>query len=462
MIDLAIKNGFVYTPSGFVRAGVAIEGEKIVAVAKEAHIPKAEKIVDAAGKFVIPGIIDVHVHMREPGFTEKEDYTTGTKAAAAGGITFVCPQPNLVPVPNTVENYMMQIELGEKKAVVDFNPIASPLLYEKGQVPELAKAGTGWFKIFQRKAAYPYDTAAGTSNTAHIYKAFKAVAPTGLYVAVHPCNIDILNETVSDLEKANLKGDYVAYWSKTYSNEELTSAALQLGYLAEKAGCKYYALHCYLSDYIDVIRRMKASGQNVVASAEALGLFPMTKEEAGEFYGPFQSFEKENQEATWRGLLDGTIDFLGTDHAPTTKESVMEALSIREPEKRGGGNPMLEVYLPLMLTAVNKGMLGDVNQGLERMVKLCAEKAARAFSFYPRKGVIQVGSDADITIVDLDREDTITTEKYARYTKAHWTPYVGRKVKGVPTHTIVRGSIVMEEGEILVNPGYGKFIKPVR
>jgi dihydroorotase-like cyclic amidohydrolase len=121
---------------------------------------------------------------------------------------------------------------------------------------------------------------------------------------------------------------------------------------------------------------------------------------------------------------------------------------------------MLETYIPLMLTAVNRGMLGDGLAGLQRMVSISSERIARELGLYPRKGTIQVGSDADLTIVDMKREDTITDEKHARYTKVHWTPFVGRRVEGLPTHTIVRGSIVMEEGEILAKPGYGRFIKP--
>ncbi len=461
MIDLLIENGTVLTPSGFVKACVAIEGERIAGIAKESHLPKADKTIDAAGKFILPGIIDIHTHIREPGYTAKEDYLTGTQAAAAGGITFVCPQPNVNPVPNTVENYLAQVDLGQKKAVVDFNPVASPLLYEKGQVADLAKAGTVYFKIYQKVTRYPYDTEAGTSNVAHIYKAFKAVAPTGLYCAVHPCNHDILDETLSDLERDGRRGNYDAYWGNTYVSDELTSAAVQLDWFSAKAKCKYMAFHCWLKEYLDLVRMIKRHRKvGFLAEVEAFGAFAILKEEAKELHRPHPAFERENQEATWDALRDGTIDVMGTDHSPTSREDVIESRRSGKPENRGGGFPMLETYIPLMLTAVNDGRLGDGTEGLRRMVSICSERIAKELGMYPRKGAIQVGSDADLTLVDMKREDTMTDEKYARYTKVHWTPFVGRKIQGLPTHTIVRGTVVMEDGEILAKPGYGKFIRP--
>lgn len=462
MIDLLIENGMVHTPSGFVRAAVAIEGGRIVGIAKESHLPEADKTVDATGKFVLPGIIDVHTHIREPGYITKEDYLTGTQAAAAGGITFVCPQPNVNPAPNTVESYLNQVDLGESKAVVDFNPVASPLLYEKGQVAELAKLGTVYYKIFQKVTKYPYDTEAGTSNVAHIYKAFKAIAPTDLYCAVHPCNQDILNETLSDLEKDGRRGDYDAYWGNTYVSDELTSAAVQLEWFSAKAGCKYMAFHCWLKEYLDLVRMIKKHRKiGFLAEVEAFGAFAILREEAKELHRPHPAFERENQQATWTALRDGTIDVMGTDHSPTLREDVIESRHSGKPENRGGGFPMLETYIPLMLTAVNEGRLGDGTEGLRRMVTLCSERIAKELKLYPMKGTIQVGSDADLTIVDMRREDTITDQKYARYTKVHWTPFVGRKIKGVPTQTIVRGTVVMDEGEIIAKPGYGRFVKPI-
>ena len=460
MVDLIIKNGTVYTSTGFLRAGVAIDDGKIIAIAKESHLPEADRTINATGKFALPGIIDMHSHIREPGYTDKEDYTTGTQAAAAGGVTFVCAEPNVNPVPNTVENYMLQVNIAEKKAVVDFNPVASPLLYDQGQVTELAKAGTAYFKIFQKVTKYPYTAEAGTANAAHIYKAFKAIQPTGLYCAVHPCNADILNETLNDLQKAGLRGDYDAYWGSTYVSDELTSELIQLNWFSAKAKCKFMPFHNWLKESIDLVRVIKQQRSGFLAEVEAFGAFAVVKEEAKELYRPHPSFKKENQEATWQALRDGTIDVMGTDHSPTSREDVIESRRSGKPENRGGGFPMLETYVPLMLTAVNKGMLGESTRGLQRMVNLCSERIAKELGFYPRKGAIQVGSDADITIVDMNREDVITDEKHARYTKTHWTPFVGRKIKGAPTHTIVRGTIVMEEGEILAKPGYGKFTRP--
>ncbi len=155
-VDLLVKNGKVYTEAGFQDLDVAATGEKIAFLAQPGTIPEAERTIDADGKYVLPGIIDVHTHIREPGFTHKEDYGTASRAAAAGGVTMICGQPNLDPAPNTVENYRMQIELGESKSLVDFSPPASPLLYEEGWIPKLSAEGAPWFKIFQKEFVYPY------------------------------------------------------------------------------------------------------------------------------------------------------------------------------------------------------------------------------------------------------------------------------------------------------------------
>lgn len=148
-VDLLIKNGKVYTEAGFRAVDVGVVGEKIAFLGDPGSSIRAEKTIDANGKYVLPGLIDWHTHLRESGFTHQEDFESGTRAAAAGGITMVFPQPNTDPVPNNVDAYRMQVELGKKKSLIDFHPIASPLGYREGWVAKLAEEGVAWFKIFQ-------------------------------------------------------------------------------------------------------------------------------------------------------------------------------------------------------------------------------------------------------------------------------------------------------------------------
>jgi len=460
-VDLVVKNGKVYTSAGFQDLDVGVSGDKIVFISKPGMTQSAERTIDAKDKYVLPGIIDFHLHLRDPGVTHKEDFETGTRAAAAGGITMVCPQPNIDPVPNTVENYRKEIEIGERKSLLDFNPSASPLLYEEGWVPKLAAEGTAWFKIFQKVAAYPYSTAAGTLNTAHIFEAFKEVAKTGLYCAVHPFDHFFFDEVPRKMQKQGMPMTLKNYLSFLYTDEEISGAAYQLYFLAKKAGVKWYALHSWQSGYIDLVRWAKTENEiDVIASVES-GRFlslPTTKGyydlkaydvKRGDWFEPGIWYTGE-PEKTWAAINDGTIDFVGTDHAPHLREEC----EVEDPLKANLGFPQLEWFGHLLLDEVNKGRIT-----LERLVEVTSVNGAKIFGFYPRKGAILPGSDADMIICDLEREWTITSEKV--YTKCQLNPYHGRKIKGKVTHTILRGEVIMKEGEVMGKPGYGKFIAPI-
>jgi len=453
-VNLLVKNGKVYTPEGFQNLDVGVREGKIAFVAMPGTIQNGERIIDAGGKYVLPGIIDFHTHMREPGFTHKEDFETGTRAAAAGGVTMVCPQPNLDPVPNTVENYRKQVELGEKKSLIDFNSIASPLLYEEGWVPKLAAEGAAWFKIFQKVAAYPYSTAAGTLNTAHIFGAFKEVAKTGKYCSVHPHDHFFFDEVPEKMRKQGIPMTLKDYWILCYTDEEMSGAAYELYFLAKKAKMKWYAMHCWMPSYIDLVRWAKTEKEiDVIASCEMMPTLYSPTElydvKRGEWFEVGRN-SPPDFEKLWAAINDGTIDFLGSDHAP----QVREEYKLDDPLKSVVGRPLIEWYGHLLLNEVNQG-----NISLERLVEVTSVNGAKIFGFYPRKGAILPGSDADLTICDLEREWTITSERV--YTKCQINGFHGRKIKGKVTHTILRGKVIMEEGEVIGEPGYGKFV-PVK
>ncbi len=461
-VDLLVKNGKVYTPEGFQDLDVAVSGEKIASLVMPGTIPEAVKTIDAKGKYVLPGIIDFHCHLREPGLTHKEDFETGSRAAAVGGVTMVCPQPNLDPVPNTVETYRMQIELGESKSLVDFNPPPSPLLYEEGWVPKLAAEGAGWFKIFQRQAGYPYDTAAGCRNTSHMYDAFKEVAKTGKYCSIHPCDNYFVDEGPAKVKKAGLPMTAKSLGRFFGLDEEMAGAAYQLYYLAWKAGMKWYALHCGNPDYMDLVRWAKSEKKiDVIASIEAWTNYLPPESmcydvKRGELYSKGRPPPTpERLKKMWAGINDGTIDFLGTDHAPHLRDDASIFAQWVEEDKAGkiggGGTPVLEWYGHLLLNEVNKG-----NITLERLVEVTSVNGAKIFGFYPRKGAILAGSDADLIVCDLKKEWTITSEKV--YTKNQLNPYHNKKIKGKVTHTILRGAVIMEEDKVIGKPGYGKFV----
>jgi len=452
-VDLLIKNGKVYTEAGFQDLDVGVKGEKIVSLAEPGAIKEAQNTIDAKGKYILPGIIDFHTHIREPGFTHKEDFETATRAAVAGGVTMVCPQPNLDPVPNTVENYRKQVELGKKKSLVDFNAIASPLLYDEGWVPKLASEGTAWFKIFQKQAAYPYSTSAGTINTANILGAFREIAETELYCAVHPFDHFFFDEAPNEVKKAGLPMTLKNYLRFIYTDEEMSGAAYELYYLAKRARVKWYALHCWLPSYIDLVRWAKTEKAiDVIASVECMASVLVSEKAYDIKRGDWFEFGLSplyDTKKIWDAINDGTIDFIGSDHAPHQREEADKV----DPLKANMGFPILDWYGHLLLNEVNNG-----NISLERLVEVTSVKGAKIFGWYPRKGSNLPGTDADFTICDLNKEWTVTSDKV--YTKTQLNPYHGRKLKGKVTHTIIRGKVVMKDGEVLGEPGYGEFIRP--
>ncbi len=465
-VDLLIKNGKVYTEAGFQDLDVAVSGEKIAFLAIPGAIQDAGKTIDATGKHVLPGMIDVHTHVRDPGLTHKEDYESCSRCAAASGFTVICGQANVNPVPNTVEKYRMQIDIAKKKSIVDFNPPASPLLYEEGWIPKLVKEGTAWFKIFERVAAYPYDTAAGTADTHRLFETFKEIAKTGLYCAIHPCDVNFVKAAEAIYKREGTAGLDSRGISLYGAGEQFTSGAYQLYFLAKRAGMKWYALHCNNADYIELVRGIKARGEwDVIASADCIwmglpSIGPVKKvfdAKRNEWFEPWFMthpiyYGLLHEGKYWDAFKDGTVDAIGTDHAPHLREE-MENPDLL---KAHGGLPALEWTGHLLLNEVNHGTIS-----LETLIKVISENPAKKFlRCYPQKGVILPGSDADLTICDLGREWTITSDKV--YTKTQLNPFHGKKIKGKVTHTILRGTVIMEEGEVIGKPGYGKFITPVK
>ena len=439
-VDILIKNGTVFTPSGVLRCNIAVSEGKIVSLVSDSYSPKADRIIDCTGKMVLPGIIDAHVHFRDPGYTHKEDYETGSRAAAVGGVTMVMDQPNVDPVPNTVERFEAHMENAGKKSIIDFNHFASPGKLE--EVPKLAALGTIAFKIFQKKAAYPYDTEASIADDLEIFEAFEAVGKTNRMCSVHAHETAIYE---GKLKRLRDTGEMT--WQKfidvSYSELVRVGTVPTLIYLAEKASVRYYALHCGLKDYVDVIRSAKQAGKNIVADCVISHLVPSPKGDTPEILKGQYKTDERHVQATWQGIMDGTIDFIDSDHAPHKPEEI--EIGVEEPEKMALGYGCMEYYFSLLLNEANKGRIT-----VEQLVKLCSSNVAKIFDIYPRKGALQVGSDADITIVDPKKKMTITCDNL--HTKAGWTAYEGYEVTGVPIFTIVRGNIVMEDGDVLGKP----------
>lgn len=444
MTDLIIKEGLVWMEkAGLVRAGVAVENGVITAIGQESVLPKGKREIDASGMIIIPGLIDTHVHFRDPGFTYKEDFETGSRAAAAGGFTTVVDMPNVNPVPNTVERLRAHRENASKKAFVDFNHWACPTVLD--EIPNLAAEGVLGFKFFMISQHYPYDNPDNFLHNPHdIYKAFGEIAKTGLPCLVHPWNQDMWIKVKQEWlkEGRNTLQDY--YTSKRTADNFLeASADAMLLLLAKATGCRLWLLHNNWVPLLHFVRTMRAGGYDAVLEMNPWAVFQT------------QVDPIEGEDEKWKALMDGTIDVIATDHSPHSKEEVGKS-KVDAFNSIGTSAPCLEHVLSLYLTEINtKGRIT-----LDRLVHLLAVNVAKEAGLYPRKGTVQIGSDADLTIIDMKREGVI--DPNCLYTKCGITAYGGWKVKGMPVTTLVRGTPVMENLKLVGKPGYGKFVPRVR
>jgi len=455
-LDLVVKGGQVWTPGGMLRAEIAIDQGKIAVICSEAAVPAAAKVIDAQGHIVIPGLVDTHTHHREPGFTHKEDLTTATQAAAAGGVTLTVGMPNVNPPTNTLDRFKDVIEISKKKAIVDFNHNPSGTVPE--EIPRLADAGCLAFKIFMVKDTgrdYPHMPGIGLHNHGELFRCFEAVAKTGLPLMVHPHDqdlMDVIEQRYWLREDRSPQAYAKAY--REFDGIIWDTAIATILRFQKATGVKLHILHMSTPGGLEMVRRAKEEGRSVSCEVNPWALFLGSWENV-ERIGPYCLgfwVPEEHVEALWEGIHDGTVDLVGTDHAPHTREE--KEIGWTDMWRSPGGEPQIQDYLRLFLTEVNRGRLT-----LDEVVRLTSYNPARRFGVYPRKGVIQVGSDADLVIVDMTKEETIQNK--TTYTKVGWTPYDGQKVKGVPIATIVRGKVVMENGNVIGKPGDGEFIPPI-
>jgi dihydroorotase len=453
--DIVIRGGTVVSPSGRVPADVAIAGERIAAVVTPGTPLEAGRTIDATGKHVLPGAVDVHSHHREPGFTHKEDIVTATRACAAGGVTTSFAMPNVQPPPNTVERLDAMLALYEERAIVDWNINASATVPE--ELPGLATRGIAAFKVFMvvdTGRDYPHMPGIGIHDHGELLGVFEAVRDVGLPLMVHPHDQAIMSH-IEQAFWARGERDALAYARAYAAHDGIvwdTAVALLLR-LQRATGTRLHLLHTQTAGVVELLRDAKAAGQDVTAELNPWAVFLgndwPTIERLGS-YALSYYVPESNTEPLWSGLRDGTIDLVATDHAPHTREE-------KEPGWTDGwkahtGTPSTQFYVPLLLDAASAGRVS-----VERVVDLVAAAPARRFRL-ERKGRVEVGCDADLAIVDLDAELDIRDEIVE--SKIGWTPYAGRRVKGVVETTLVRGRVVYQDGRVVGEPGWGRQARP--
>lgn len=445
-VDLVIKNGRIVSPDSTVAAALAVKDGVIVAVAEDARMPAARRTIDASGRYVIPGCIDSHVHFREPGYTHKEDWETGTAAAACGGVTTVFEMPNTDPPTGTVAALKQKQELAGAKAYVDFGIYG--LLDENNldQLEPLIDAGAAAFKCFMGNT---FGNLPAPSDGAML-EGFEILARRGMRCTVHAENASIMARRQAQLEAAG-RTDPLAHLAARPAICAIEAVGRAIAF-AEWTGCRLHIAHKSSKDALYLVRDAKARGVDVTVETCPQYLLLTTedmKRQGGILRVNPPIREPGHGEALWDALRDGTIDMIATDHAPHTPEEKTRA-SIW---KCDCGFPGVETQMKLMLTEMNAGRMS-----LNDYVRWTARNPALAWGLYPQKGALQVGSDADIVIVDPECEQRIDQARL--HSRSRISPWHGRLVKGAAVTTIVRGRIVMDNGELVGDKGWGRPVRP--
>ena len=442
VVDTVIKNGKIVTPYQIFEAGIAIDNGKIVAIAKAPRLPKAEETIDAKGNFLLPGVIDAHSHIYDPDYTYREDFITGTTAAAAGGVTTIIDMPLRKPVLTKL--IKEKIRVGEKKSLIDFSFHSGMIVKENmEEIPAVVKLGVRSFKVF---TCAPFKVEDET-----LIQVMKTVAKYNGVLVVHAENDDIVSQRTNKLKEQGRKEPMAHIESRPAVAEH--KAVNKVITFAKQVGVHIHIAHMTTRRGVELLERAKASGQKVTAETcpHYLIFTKNDMQKLGSYLKmtpPLRS--KDNVLSLWHGLKLGIVDIVATDHAPGTREE--KEAGWRDIWEALGGIPGVETLLSLMISeGVNKGLIS-----FRDLCRMLCERPGKIFQLYPRKGVLQLGSDADIVIIDPKKETVISADML--HYKVGWTPYEGMKLKGYPTLTMVRGEVVASHGEIIGHPGYGAFI----
>ncbi|HLR60141.1 MAG TPA: allantoinase AllB [Pseudogracilibacillus sp.] len=458
--DHIIENGNIVLDDTIEQGNIYIKDGKIEAISSEKLSTNANEITDAKGKYVLPGLIDTHIHSRDGGATHKEDFSYSTSAAAIGGITTVFEMPNTNPSVNTRENFLKQKANLESKANIDFSLWGISLGdLNKENIQELHDSGVIGIKYFWGYAVNKddfqlvYDYEPGLENVmppcddGEVYEIFKSVAKTGNILAIHAENSDLMHRLAENIEDKT-SNDYDVFLSSRPQLAEVLTVQTAIEF-SRDLGTRLHILHVTSKRSVELIRAAQKEGLPITAETCPHYLF-LTNESYKEIGPVMKVFplvkEQQDQDEIWRGIADGTISSVCSDHAPHTEE-----------EKTGNlwtmpaGMCGVETIVPLMLNAVNEGKISML-----KFAELLSSNPAKNFDVFPKKGSLMVGTDADITIIDMDKEWTIKREEL--HSKSKITAYDGFNIVGKPIQTIVRGKTVMKNNEV-IKTGVGSLVK---
>lgn len=447
-MDLIIYNANIVTEERTIFGFLGVENGKFAVIGEGQPESIAEKMVDASGNYIFPGAIDTHPHFFDPGAEWREDFRHGTRAAASGGFTTILDMPNTLPPVKDRETFELKLQRAKTNSMIDFALWASAMPDNIQEFKTLKELGCIAFKAFTVDAGPDFKW----SDEYDQYREMEKLADLGCIFGAHaenPVMVKRASEKNSSREWSLKIHDAERPWQA-----ELTAIHTLLLY-AEYTGCKLHICHMSIPEGARHIAEAKKRGIDV--TAETCSHYLTLNYEDHAEYGTFARINpplrsRERMNRLWEYVLDGTIDYLGTDHAPYLEvEKIPQDGNLRN---AACGAPEIDVAIPLLLDEGVKKR----NMPLQRFAAFTASNAAKRFGLYPQKGAVKIGADADFYIADLDSEWIFTRKNSFSKSKTCRFPHEGEKLSSRIISTYLRGSAIYENGKIKKEPGYGRHI----
>lgn len=443
-IDKIIKNVILVDSAGKINCDLLIANGKIAGVVKNNSDYNAKEIINGEGLYALPGCVDEHVHMMDPGHTDREEFETGTAAAAVGGVTTVMEHHRSEPPVYSLKELREKINYLNNRSYVDFCLKGGIKPDNLDNLEEMWNEGISGFKTFTCDLH-----GVPAMSSGDLYKAFLKVKSFDGIVLIH-CEDDSLTKITESILKD--RRDYLVHEENRSRTAEKNAVEMVLN-IARDTKVRINIAHVSQGTLLKEIHEAKSDGVNV--NAESCPHYFWLTEEDLMKKGPWVKFtppmrDKENRELMWKLLNEGYVDLIGSDHCPypIEQKKVGEKNIWDAPD----GIPGVETSLRLMLNGVSQN-----KTTLEIIVKVMAENPAKIYGLYPKKGTLKVGSDADIVLVDMQKKQTIKNEDII--SKCRWTPYNGMEIQGVPVMTLLRGRIIAKEGKLTNLEKTGNFLK---
>lgn len=448
--DLIVRGGQLVLADEVRRADLVVDGGAVAAIVDPGDTTyRADDEIDARGRHVLPGLVDGHVHFNDPGHAEREGYLTGTRAAAAGGVTTLIDMPlSCYPATTTLEALALKRAVAAPAAVVDYGHWGGLVTDNVATMAALHEAGVLGFKAFMAETGVD-DFPRVTDGV--LLAGLREAARLGTLVLVHAENEEIAQYYTKRL-LAQGRRDPLAWAEGRPPVVEVEAIRCAL-YLAHEAGARLHVVHVSTPQGLDAIDEARARGQRVTAETcpQYLALCDEDLARIGVWAKcgpPLRS--RATVEGMWACLLAGGVDSIASDHSPSVTAD--KANFADDVWAAWGGVPGLQTMLPLLLTeGVHKRAMA-----LPLLARLTATNPARQFGLYPRKGALQPGADADLAIVDL--EGSWHVQAADLFQRNQHSPYLGLTLRGTVERTLVRGATVYNRGEFPASPGYGQLL----